>query len=142
MNSEKNLDIEVWPTSRDLAAHWAEALVEEYEGYRAEKHERDKEEIYDSYTRELKDAAARMGESLDEKFRIKNEQDAIHAAIELQKVKSWPAEIVRMSKRIDDMGRVRIKLEDASPRHRLEALAYREAGEGPAACFHVTAQPR
>lgn len=111
-NSEKNLEVEVWPVAPELAPLWAKALVEEYESYRREKHLNDRMEIEESYTREVKEAAARMGQSLDEKFRIKDEQEAVKAMVELQKYSSVPAEFVRMDKRIDDMGRVKIRLED------------------------------
>jgi capsular exopolysaccharide synthesis family protein len=114
LNSEKNLEVEVFATSRDLSSQWGQVMVEEYESYRREKHQRAKEEIYEAFTREINDAYAYMGKALQRKFDVKSESDAVRAIIDLQSVQSYPAEIVRMNKRIDDMGRVKMQLEDPS----------------------------
>src|SRR5687768_330008 len=52
-NSEKNLEIEVWPTSPTLAAQWPEALVKEFLAYRKEKWQRERDEVFATYTKEL-----------------------------------------------------------------------------------------
>lgn len=108
------LQIDTWTTSIGLATHWPQALVEEYEADRAEKHEKDRAEVFEAFTRELKDAAARSGNALDPSLRIRNEADARRATAELQKGSGASAEVARLTKLIDAMGRVRIQLVDTS----------------------------
>jgi capsular exopolysaccharide synthesis family protein len=116
------LQIETWTTSRDLAGQWGQALVEEYDADRAEKHEKDRAEIFEAFTRELKDAAARSGIALDGNLQIRNEAEARRAAAELQQGGAGSsAEVARMTKLIDMMGRVRIQLVDRT----LDAAAKR-----------------
>lgn len=111
-NSEKNLDLEVWPVSRELAERWPKALIDSFEEYRREKRSRDRQEVINTYTREIKEVAAKLGQSLDDKFVIKDAHDVARVTTDLLRFKSLPAELAKMDRRIDDMGRVRIQLED------------------------------
>ena len=111
-NSEKNLDLEVWPVSQELAERWPKALIDSFEEYRREKRSRDRQDVIDTYTREIKEVAAKLGQSLDDKFVIKDAHDVARVTTDLLRFKSLPAELAKMDRRIDDMGRVRIQLED------------------------------
>jgi capsular exopolysaccharide synthesis family protein len=110
---DNEVDISVTATSEELARHWAAAAAEEYADYRVERYQDDKAQILEGFARELKEAAARVGEALDPDLDFANEQEAVEAAVALQQSKGRPAELVRLNKQIDEMGRVRIQLEDA-----------------------------
>lgn len=108
----RTVEIEVWATSPDLAANWAKAVIEEHEAYRREKHQREREMVFRVYTQAIQDASGKMGESLDQKMNLQDQNSTIKTMIALQKYQSMPAELVRMGKRIDDMGRIKLQLED------------------------------
>jgi len=114
MQGRRGLQIEVWCTSKDICDAWARVLIEEHEAYRIERHQREKDAIFNTYNQAIQDAAAKMGESLDAKVELRDRNSTVRTMIELQKYQSLPAELVRMGKRIDDMGRVKLQLEDPS----------------------------
>lgn len=118
-NSEKNLEIEVWPTSMDLAKTWAQSLVSEFLSYRKEKRARDRDEIFEAYMRETEEVRARLTENITKRFNFKDERDSQEVLIELNQMRSVPAELVRVRKRLDDLGRIRVQLQDPA----LDAVA-------------------
>lgn len=109
---KSGLQVEVWAISRDLTDNWARILIEEHEAFRRERHQREKDAIYNTYTVAIQDAAAKMGQSLDDKMNLRDSNDTLRTMIDLQKYQSLPAEMVRMEKRLNDMGRVKVQLED------------------------------
>jgi capsular exopolysaccharide synthesis family protein len=113
-NSEKNLDFEVWPVSMELAERWPKALLDTFDEYRREKRIHDRDAVTEAYTKEVMEIATQMGQSLDDKFRLRDAHDIARVKIEFQKYTNLPAELAKMGKRLDDMGRVRIQLEDPS----------------------------
>lgn len=115
----KSVQIEVWAISRDLTDHWARVLLEEHEAFRRERHQRARDAIYAAYTGAIQDAAKMMSESFEEKMSLRDSNETVRTMIELQRYQSLPAELVRMEKRINDMGRVKVQLEDPS----LESIA-------------------
>ncbi|MEQ1859617.1 MAG: polysaccharide biosynthesis tyrosine autokinase [Chthoniobacteraceae bacterium] len=110
----RSLQVEIWAISKDLTDNWARVLIEEHEAFRRERHQREKDSIYNTYTQAIQDAAAKMGDSLDQKMNLQDSNQTIQAQIQLQRYQGVPAELVRMARRIDDMGRVKMQLEDPS----------------------------
>jgi capsular exopolysaccharide synthesis family protein len=110
----RTLQVETYAISKDLTLNWAKVLVEEHEKFRRERHQREKDSIYNSYAEGIQDAAAKMGESLDQKMTLQNNNETLRTMLNLQKYQSLPAEMVRTRKRVDDMGRVKLQLEDPS----------------------------
>lgn len=110
----RTLQIETYAISKDLTLNWAKVLIEEHERFRRERHQREKDSIYNSYAEAIQDAATKMGESLDQKMTLQDNNKTLQTMLQLQKLQSLPAELVRMRKRIDDMGRVKLQLEDPS----------------------------
>lgn len=108
----RSAQIEVWAISRDITDNWARILIEEHEAFRRERHQRQRDAIYTTYTEAIQDAAKMMGESLDEKMSLRDSNETVRTMIDLQKYQSLPAELVRMERRINDMGRVKVRLED------------------------------
>lgn len=104
------LEIECWSVSAELAQRWPEALIEEFQSYRREKHARDLQEIVRSYSDELYEVAAKFGQKIE----IKDQHDVIRVLAELQPFESGPTELVRLSRRLDELGKVRIELENSS----------------------------
>jgi succinoglycan biosynthesis transport protein ExoP len=112
MSAGRGLQIEVWGCAKDLTDSWAPVLVEEHKAFRRERHQSERDAIYRNYTDAIQEAAAKMGESIDGKMTLQDINDSVRTKIELQKYQSIPAELVRMERRINDMGRVKLHLED------------------------------
>ncbi len=108
----RSAQIEVWAISKDLVDNWARVLIEEHETFRRERHQRQRDAIYTTYTQAIQDAAAMMTESIEDKMSLRESNDTVRTMIELQKYQSLPAELIRMEKRINDMGRAKVHLED------------------------------
>lgn len=111
-NSEKNIEIEVWPTSAPLAHKWAETLIAEFLAYRKEKRARDRDEIFEAYTRETEEVRNKLVDNIGKRFDFKDERDSQKTLIELNEMRSIPVELVRIRKRLDDLGRVRVQVQD------------------------------
>ncbi len=111
-NSEKNLEIEVWPTTAPLANVWAETLVNEFLSYRKEKRVHDRDEIFEAYTRETEEVRNKLIANIGKRFDFKDERDSQKTLIELNEMRSIPVELVRIRKRLDELGRVRIQIQD------------------------------
>jgi len=111
-SGKTGLQIEVWAISKDLTDNWARILVEEHEAFRRERHQRERDAIYTAYIDAIQDAKLKMDQSLEDKMNLRDSNETIRTMIDLQKYQSLPAEIVRMEKRINDMGRVKVQLED------------------------------
>ncbi len=112
-NSEKNLEIEVWPTSAPLASVWAKTLVNEFLSYRKEKRIRDRDEIFEAYTRETEEVRNKLIDNIGKRFDFKDERDSQKNLIELNEMRSVPVELVRIRRRLDELGRVRVQIQDS-----------------------------
>src|SRR5690606_6513405 len=82
--------------------------------YRKEKRIHDTEELIAAFQREVEDVRSRMKEALDRRFEFIEDREATKAQIESEKWKNVPAELVRIGRRVNEMGRVKLKLEDPS----------------------------
>lgn len=112
LTSEKNLEIEVWPGNVQWAAQWPEVLVREYLAYRQEKRIKDREELVEAYLKESELVASKLNSNLDKRFERRDQQEVTETLLKLNTIRSLPAELVSMTRKIDEMGRLRIKLMD------------------------------
>jgi len=113
-NSEKNIEVEIWPWSADWAHRWTETMVREYLAYRQEKRLEDKENLINSYSEELKEVVARLDKQFAEKLDFQDQNDFTRTLILVNSINNLPAELTRLQMRIDELGRLRIRLQDAS----------------------------
>ena len=113
LNSEQNLELEVWPSTQEWAARWSETMVREFLLDRQEKRIADNEEAIKGWEAELSNIDAKLSEMINKKSDFKTEQDVTQSAILLNSVKSLPLDLARINKRIDEMGRVRVRLTDS-----------------------------
>ena len=113
LNSEQNLELEVWPSTKEWAAKWSETMVREFLTDRQEKRIAANDEAIKGLEEEFNNINAKMKDKVDEKYELKTEQDITHSAILLNSIKSLPLDLARINKRIDEMGRVRVRLTDS-----------------------------
>ena len=113
LNSEQNLELEIWPSTREWAAKWSETMVREFLLDRQEKRIAENEEAIKGFETEYANINAKLHDKLDKKFDFKTEQDVTQSAILLNSMRELPLTLARIAKRIDEMGRVRVRLTDS-----------------------------
>ena len=113
LNSEQNLELEIWPSTREWAAKWSETMVREFLLDRQEKRIAENEEAIKGFETEYENINAKLHDKLDKKFDFKTEQDVTQSAILLNSMRELPLTLARIAKRIDEMGRVRVRLTDS-----------------------------
>ncbi|MEI9896292.1 MAG: hypothetical protein WDN28_21120 [Chthoniobacter sp.] len=112
LNSEGNIDVETWPWSPDWAHRWTETMVREFLAYRQEKRIEDKNALIKTYSEELKEVVRRLDQQFSEKLDFQDQQDLTRTLILVNSINNLPADLTRLQMRIDDMGRVRVRLQD------------------------------
>ncbi len=107
LNSQKNIIIEVWPYSYDLARDWARTMVSEYLIYREEKRAERRESIMKSFTQEREEMKQIIDKNLDLKFGYQETNDLTKVQIELNRFKEIPREIFVVKRRLALMDGIR-----------------------------------
>ena len=110
--SQFNMAMEVWAATPELADHWTETMVGEFLAYRAEKRAEDRDLLEKTYSAEIKEVLTRMDRQFAEKINFQDERGLTEALIRLKSINSLPEDLSLLRKRIDEMGRVRIQLQD------------------------------
>ena len=113
-SSERNLEVEVWTYSKEWARNWTEALVDEYLDFRREEKFRKNQESTAAPSHQVDGSGDQLGQPAVEKFDHADRKGATQAQIELSRIQSLPMDIARLNKRIDEMSRLRINLQDPS----------------------------
>jgi polysaccharide biosynthesis transport protein len=113
-NSERNLEVEVWPWSADWANRWTQTMVQEFLADRQERRQEFKQEILETYSAELREVVGKIDEKFSERLDFRDQQDFTRSLILVNSIKALPTEIARTQVRIDELGRIRIRLQDPS----------------------------
>ena len=111
-DSERNLIVDVWVASSHLANHWTETMVHEFLAFRAEKRVEARNNLVKNYGEEMKEVLAQLDQQTGEKVNFQNERGLTQALIRLKSINTLPEDLSRIQSRIDEMGRVRIRLQD------------------------------
>jgi len=114
VNSEKNIEVEVWPWSADWAYRWTETMVKEFLAYRQEKRLEEKNKLIDTYSTELKEVVGRLDQQFSEKLDFQDQQDFTRTLILVNSINNLPSELTRIQMRLDELGRLRVRLRDPS----------------------------
>lgn len=111
---EGNLLMESWVSSHDLASKWGEVLVSEYVAYNRTKRLKNKEAAMATLTADITEARVKLAEQLDERFAISEREGTTKALVEFKQLSDIPIELARLNRRIDEMARLKIVLQDAN----------------------------
>ena len=114
VNSQRNIEIEVWPYTYEWAEKWPELLVREFLKDREEQRIKYRETVVNSYGREMSDVSKKLDQNLGDKFDFQNKRDVVKAQIELNQIKQLPREIVLIRKRLTGMDDIKKRVEDPS----------------------------
>ncbi|EDY20273.1 capsular exopolysaccharide family [Chthoniobacter flavus Ellin428] len=112
LNTEKNIDVEAWPYSADWAHRWTETMVQQFIAYRQERRNEEKNLIVNTYSEELKELVGRLDQQFSEKLDFQDQQDFTKTLILVNSINNLPADLTKLQMRIDEIGRVRVRLQD------------------------------
>ncbi len=111
-DQQHNLIVDVWVASPELANKWTETMVGEFLAFRAEKRVASRENLVKTFSQEMKEVLGRLDLQTSEKINFQDQRGLTEALIRLKSINSLPEDLSRLRNRIDDMGRVRIRLQD------------------------------
>jgi len=112
LNTEKNIDVEAWPYSPDWAHRWTETMVQQFIAYRQERRNEEKNLIVNTYSEELKELVGRLDQQFSEKLDFQDQQDFTKTLILVNSINNLPTDLTKLQMRIDEIGRVRVRLQD------------------------------
>ena len=111
---QHNLIIDVWVATPELANQWTETMVREFLAFRSEKRVESRTLLSKTFTQEMAEVLGRLDLQTSEKINFQDQRGLTEALIRLKSISTLPDDISRLSTRIDEMGRVRIRLQDPS----------------------------
>ena len=111
-NEDRNLLIDVWVATPELANQWTEAMVREFLTSRAEKRVKDRDLLVKTYSTEMEEVLTRLDRQTFDKTKFQDERGLTEALIRLKSINTLPDDLSRLRSRIDEMGRVRVRLLD------------------------------
>ncbi len=113
-NMERNLVVDVWVATADLANAWTETMVGQFTAFRNEKRIEARNNLVKTYATEMKEVLTRLDQQSAEKINFKDERGLTEALIRLKSINSLPEDLSRLRMRIEEMGRVSVRLRDPS----------------------------
>ncbi len=109
---ERNLIVDVWVATPELANRWTEAMVREFLAFRTEKRIEARENLVKTYSTEMQEVLTRLERQTGEKIDFKDKRGLTEALIRLKSINSLPEDLSRLRMRIEEMGRVSVRLRD------------------------------
>ncbi len=111
-NIEKNLEIDVMANSPELAQKFPEELIRQYTAFRLERRMHDREATIQTYQKDLAELEDKITENRNQRFDQHELQDVTKVEIEAASLRTIPLDLVIVKKRIDDIGKIVVKLAD------------------------------
>ncbi len=109
-NSEKNIELEVYPYSLDWAKRWSETMVSEYLQYRRERRASEAKQRQENYQRDRDEQLRLLQANQDKLTRSRSELDTERTIIEFEELKTLNSDLVTVSRQLDEVGQVRIQV--------------------------------
>jgi capsular exopolysaccharide synthesis family protein len=108
----RNLIVDVWVATPELANNWTKAMVDQFMAYRNTVRVEKRDNMAKTFAAELQEALTRLDRQTAEKINFKDARGLTEATIRLRAINSLPDDLVRLNMRIDEMGRVAVRLRD------------------------------
>lgn len=109
-NSEKNIEVEVYPYSYDWAKRWSEAMIKEYDDYRFQRRLAELKQRKETFDRNREEMLKLMDEELSHLFQTRADSNTVEAKIEFDKLRMLHRDIVETGIRLDEIGRAKLQL--------------------------------
>ena len=111
-NEERNLIVDVWVAAPELANQWTETMVREFLAFRSEKRAEARNLLNGTYVKDMEEVLTRLDRQTFDKSKFQDERGLTAALIRLKSINTLPEDIAALQIRIDEMGRVRVRLQD------------------------------
>lgn len=109
-NSERNIEVEVWPYSLDWAKRWSETMVSEYLQYRRERRADEARQRQENYVRDRDEQLRLLEINRNKLTQSRSELDTERTIIEFEELRTLHSDLVTVGRQIDDVGQVRIQI--------------------------------
>jgi capsular exopolysaccharide synthesis family protein len=106
-----NLEIRTWPYVHEWCERWPEEMVDSFLEFREERRINQQIATIESYEREMKDIMNRMEENLTDRATFEENHDVTELMIQARGLSDLPKRLVDVRKRLDEMARVRERLD-------------------------------
>ena len=114
LTERSNIEVEVWPWSADWAHRWTETMVKEFLADRQERRIAAKNNLINVYSSELKEVIGKVDQQFSEKMDFADQEDFTRSLIMVNSIINLPHDLTRLQFRLDELGRVRVRLQDSS----------------------------
>ena len=111
-DQQRNLIVDVWVATPELANQWTETMVREFTTFRSEKRVEARNLLVATYSKEMEEVLTRLDRQTFDKSSFQDERGLTEALIRLKSIYTLPDDLALLRTRIDEMGRIRIRLQD------------------------------
>src|SRR5688572_30249927 len=109
-NSEKNIEIEVWPYSLDWAKRWSDTMVSEYLAYRRERRADEARQRQENYERDRSEQLQLLETNRAKLTQSRSELETEKTIIEFEELRTLHEDLVTVGRQIDEVGQVQIQI--------------------------------
>jgi len=110
INSEENIEVEVWGYNRDIAARWTQLMLEEFIAYRQEARQRRREIVLNDFTKEMGQISEKMEEWMQTNLAYQDTNKISQLNAQIREMGSVPVEIARINYQLEDLVSLQAKL--------------------------------
>lgn len=110
VNSQGNIEAEVWAYSRDMAEFWTQRVLEEYFTYRAEQRQKRREIVMNDYTKEMEIVSKKMETWLNTTYAYQDSNKIAEATIQLREMQAVPLQLVRVNHMVAELKELQTRL--------------------------------
>ncbi|HEY1173777.1 MAG TPA: polysaccharide biosynthesis tyrosine autokinase [Verrucomicrobiae bacterium] len=110
INSQGNVEIEVWAFSRDLAEFWTERMLEEYNIYRQEQRQKRREMVLNDFTKEMASISKKMEEWVATNFAYQDSNKMAEITSQMREMQAVPVELTRVNYVIEELQSLKARL--------------------------------
>jgi succinoglycan biosynthesis transport protein ExoP len=112
VNSDGNLEVELWSYLPSWPVHWTEYMVEEFMLVRAEQRQKYRETVMKTYGEELTSLNDQIDDDQKSKNVFQDETNFTEATIDVTRLRELPIQLAQVKQRIDQLGSVRLQLDN------------------------------
>lgn len=109
-NSEKNIEVEIYPYSYDWAKRWSEAMVKEFNDYRYRTRLAELTQRRESFERNREEMLKLMEDELKRLYQARADGNTEEAKYKYAQLRTLQRDIVDTARRLDEIGRAKLQL--------------------------------
>jgi polysaccharide biosynthesis transport protein len=111
-NSEKNLEVDLYPYSFDWAKRWNETMVTEYIAYRRERRMAEWHQRQETYARDQEEKMKLIEADRERLIKLRGELKTEEAKIEFDKLATVQNDLVEVERRLDEVTQAEVRVTD------------------------------